>query len=161
MRLLILALCSVCLSASAEDHASAKLPALTGFNAEVERVVKHYYPDVRIEPEKHGIAFEFNTRTFMIHHALKTGEWQDARQEKGPQKGGILCEMELHAGKWAGAAVVPQTFDYRYFKVLLLAPYSNKYDCCLVVRLIFPSDARSDFIEALAKLSNDFEKYLE
>jgi hypothetical protein len=161
MRLLLVALCSVCLSASAEDDASARLPALTRFNTEVERVVKHYYPDARIEPAKHGIAFEFNARKFMIHHASKTGEWQDAREEKGPQKGGVLCEMELRAGKWAGAAIVPQTFDYHYFKLLLLAPYSKKHDCCLMVRLSYPSDAKADFIESLSSLANEFEKHLE
>ncbi len=56
---------------------------------------------------------------------------------------------------------MPQTFDYHYFKLLLLAPYSKKYDCCLIVKLSYPSDAKADFIESLSNLANEFEKRLE
>ena len=69
------------------------------------------------------IHFEARTRRFMVHEPLKTGEWQHARETIGPQRGGVVGNMELRAGKYLGAAAVPQAFDKRYFTLQVTAPY--------------------------------------
>ena len=107
---------------------------------------------------KDRIHFEYNTRVFVIHEALKTGEWQDPREERGPNKGGILGEILLRPGRYEGAAVAPQIFDKRYFKVLLLAPFSEKCDCHLHVRLYYPGDAKEDFLKEFQQLIDGFAK---
>src|SRR5438034_7173328 len=58
-----------------------------------------------------------------VHEPLKTGEWQDARETIGPQRGGVVGNMELRTGKYLGAAAVPQAFDKRYFTLQVMAPY--------------------------------------
>jgi len=59
----------------------------------------------------------------IVHEPLKTGEWQHARETIGPQRGGVVGNMELRTGKYLGAAAVPQAFDKRYFTLQVMAPY--------------------------------------
>jgi hypothetical protein len=110
---------------------------------------------------KDKIHFEYDTRVFIVHEAYKTGEWQDPREERGPKPGGILCDITLQKGQYQGAAAAPQTFDKRYFKVLLMAPYSSKRDVHLYVRLSYPGNVSSDFLKEFADLVNGFEKYVD
>ena len=92
------------------------------FAEEVKTLVLKEYPKAKITIEGSLIHFEFNTRKFMIHEPLLTGEWQDAGTQIGPQRGGIYCDMEFLAGKYGAQAAVPQKFDKRYFTTSLSAP---------------------------------------
>lgn len=48
------------------------------------------------------INFEYNTRQFIMHEPLLTGEWQDAFvNEVGRQKGGICGSLSFQTGKYA------------------------------------------------------------
>jgi hypothetical protein len=140
---------------SADDTPKPDLKPLVG---EVRKVVGKQYPKAKVTLNDQIIHFEFNTRKFMIHEALLTGEWQDAHEEPGPQKGGIFGDLELRAGEYGGMAVVPQSFDKRYFTVLLLAPYSKKLDHHLYVHLKYPRDAPKDFLKEFEVLVGGFEK---
>jgi hypothetical protein len=125
---------------------------------EVRKVVETHYPKAQVTLKEQAIHFEFNTRKFMVHEPLLTGEWQDAHEEAGPQKGGILGDLELREGQNGGMAVVPQSFDKRYFTVLLLAPYSQKLDQHLLVRLKYPRDVPKEFLKEFELLVAGFEK---
>jgi hypothetical protein len=57
--------------------------------------------------------------------------------------------------------VVPQTFDKRYFRVLLLAPYSPKRDAHLIVHLAYPRDVHPEFLKQFTELVNGIEKLVE
>jgi hypothetical protein len=128
----------------------------------VEKLFAKYYPDAThySTRDSRTLHFEHNTRAFMIHHPDKFGEWQDAREERGPKKGGILCDIELREGKYQGTAVVPQEFDERYFTLYLAAPYSKKLDHHLYIHLKYPRDASEDFLKEFKLLVNDFDKSL-
>src|SRR5262245_54311181 len=106
---------------AAEQAAVAERP-LPQMYAELDALFRRYYPNVTSETRNDTIHFEFNTRVFSVHEPLKTGEWQDARDVRGPNRGGIRCEISVRNGRYPGAAVVPQTFDKRYFNLLVLAP---------------------------------------
>lgn len=56
---------------------------------------------------------------------------------------------------------MPQTFDKRYFKVLLMAPYSPKQDAHLSVRLSYPRNVTAEFIKQFTELVNEFGKHLD
>jgi hypothetical protein len=161
LRMILLASIGLGMMAVRAEDTPTPLPDLSTFKTEVEKLVKAQYPNAKFEMTEHGFDFEFNTRKFWIHHALKTGEWQDASEQKGPQKGGIMGTFELLRGKWTGAAVVPQTFDYRYFKALLMAPESAQHNCHLVTHLNFPADAKPEFLRDFQTLVNDFQKHLK
>lgn len=56
-------------------------------------VVIKYYPAATFPTKDKTVTFEHDTRLFSIHEPLKTGEWQDAREQRGPKRGGIYCEI--------------------------------------------------------------------
>ena len=147
--------------ARSQEEKSSSLPSLKPFYAEIKGLVKHYYPSASSHIVDSNIQFEYNTRIFIVHEPLKTGEWQDPREQRGPNKGGILCDMNLIRGPYMGAAMVPQTFDKRYFQVLILAPYSNLYDCHLWVAIRYPRDVSNEFLEKFQQLVLDFEKHVK
>lgn len=135
-------------------------PDLEPLLKHVRQVVEKYYPKARVSLKDDTISFEFNTRKFMIHEALLTGEWQDAFEEVGPQKGGIHGEIEWRPGQYGGMAVVPQLFDKRYFTVALSAPYSKKLDGHLYIHLKYPRDVSKEFLKEFDELKDHFEKFV-
>jgi hypothetical protein len=144
----------------AEDE-SLQNPALKKFYSEVKSLIHRHYREASSHLLKDSIHFEHDTRVFIVHEPLKTGEWQDPWEERGPKPGGILCDMSLQKGKYGGAAVVPQAFDKRYFTVWIAAPYSSKRDCHLWVHLSYPRNVSQDFLKEFQALIGDFEKYVD
>lgn len=147
--------------ARAADDAPLQNPSLKRLYSEIRTVLLKHYPKATSHLLKDKIHFEHDTRVFIVHEAYKTGEWQDPWEERGPKPGGIHCDLTLHQGRYEGAAVVPQTFDKRYFRVLLLAPYSPKRDAHLVVHLAYPRDVNPEFLKQFTELINGFEKLVE
>lgn len=139
-------------------QAADSKPDLTSLSKKVEELVVKHFPKAKYSWTRDGstIHFEHNTRVFMIHEPDKFGEWQDAREERGPQKGGILCAIELRKGEYKGAAAVPQEFDKRYFTLYLAAPYSKKLDHHLYINLKYPKDVSKDFLKEFKQLMNEF-----
>ena len=121
-----------------------------------ETLIKKYYPKATVERKNGVFTAKFDTRQFMIHHALKTGEWQEARAQEGPNMGGIMCTIDSSPGHWIGAAMVPQTFNERYFESTLMAPYSKSLDRHLVVHLNYPSGTAPDFLRSFQLLIQEF-----
>jgi hypothetical protein len=136
-------------------------PALKRFYSELQTVFRRHYPKATSHLLKDKIHFEHDTRIFIVHEAYKTGEWQDPWEERGPKPRGIHCDLSLQQGRYQGAAMVPQTFDKRYFSVLLLAPYSSKRDAYLMVHLKYPRDVSPEFLKQFTELVNSFEKYAD
>lgn len=133
-------------------------PRLTTIYSNVRGIVRRHYPEATSHLLENKIHFESDTQVFIIHIPLKTGEWQSPREVRGPKMGGILGEIELRNGHYEGAAMVPQSIDYHYYKLMLMAPYSEEYDCHLYVRLYVPRlKSNPDFINELTTLVNNFE----
>jgi hypothetical protein len=156
---------SVCslMSAPAKAGADESLqnPALKQFYSELQTLFRKHYPKATSHLLKDKIHFEHDTRVFIVHEAQMTGEWQDPWETRGPKPGGILCDIRFQKGQYQGQAVAPQTFDKRYFKILLLAPYSGKPDAHLVVHLSYPRNVKEDFLRQFTELINDFGKYVD
>jgi hypothetical protein len=153
--LFLCGLLGVALCTAADD---VRQPDLRPFLNEVRTLVLKYYPNAGVTLKDQSIHLEFNTRKFMIHEPLLTGEWQDAHEETGPQKGGIYGDIELRAGEYAGMAGVPQSFDKRYFTLHVMAPYSKKLNRHLYIHLKYPRDVHKEFLTEFERLINGFEK---
>jgi hypothetical protein len=138
----------------------APKPDLKPFLEDVRKLVEKHYPEGKVTLKDPVIHFEFNTRKFMIHEPLLTGEWQDAQEEVGPQKGGIWGSIELRAGEYGGMAAAPHSFDKHYFTHLLMAPYSKKFDHHLYVHLKYPHDVPKEFLKEFKGLVEGFEGYV-
>jgi hypothetical protein len=149
------------MSVCAQNAETLHDPRLKQIYSSVESIVGRYYPNATSHLLKNKIHFEFNTRLFIIHVPLKTGEWQDPWEERGPKKGGILGTIELRDGEYTGAAMVPQTFDRLYYSIILMAPYSKKHDCHLYVHLYVPRhESKPEFTKEFTELVNAFESKL-
>jgi hypothetical protein len=163
MRLLFVLLPLGCLLAEAGPGAGDDVPKpdLQPFVQDVRELVEKHYPRANVTLKDQTIHFEFNTRKFMIHEPTRVGDkWQDAREELGPDPSGIHCDMELRQGPYRGAAVARQSFDKRYFTLLLLAPYSKKLDHHLYVQLKYPRDVHKEFLKEFERLVDGFEKHV-
>ena len=161
--LLLILLCSssslssVC-RADVEAQQNSRLGRLY---SELRTLFVRHYPQVTSHQLNEKLHFEHDTRIFIIHEQRKTGEWQDPWETRGPKSGGILCDIQMREGKYEGAAVVPQTFDKRYFSLLVMAPYSQRHNAYLYVHLSYPGNVREDFLKQFAELVNGWEKYLD
>ena len=143
--------------AAADDAPTSDLRPLL---EQVRKVVEKHYPKATVSLKDQTIHFDFNTRKFMIHEPLLTGEWQDAHEESGPQKGGIHGNIELRSGKYGGQAAVPQSIDQRYFTLLLKAPYSEKLDRHLYIHLKYPREVPKEFLKEFEGVVDGFEKHV-
>ena len=143
------------------DDEALQNPALRRMYQELRTLFRRHYPSVTAHLLKDEMHFEHDTRLFIVHEPLKTGEWQDPWPTRGPKLGGIICDVSLRRGPYAGAAVVPQTFDKRYFQLLVMAPYSVKYDAHLYVHLAYPANVSREFLKEFTGLVDDFEHHLD
>ena len=143
---------------------------LLPFKKKVAALVAKYYPKANTTLEKvtvtpslefEVICFEHNTRIFMIHTPLLTGEWQDAGAVRGPQPGGIYGSICLKDGEWEGQAALPQAFDQRYFTTHQWAPYSKKLNRHLSVTLNYPKNVSKEFLKEFIQLIDGFEQHFE
>jgi hypothetical protein len=142
-------------------HGSDDVRLVDRLHVQTKALVLKYYPAARTDLAKQTIHFEAHVRRFMVHEQLKTGEWQDAHEVVGPQRGGVVGNMELRSGKYLGAAAVPQAFDKRYFTLLVMAPYSETRDAHLYTHLLYPADANKVFLTEFADLVKRFAEYLD
>ncbi len=131
-------------------------PAVAETYAQVEKLILKHYPKAEVKRENGFIRISSNTRKFMVHNRLKTGEWQNAVEQEGPDRGGILCTISAAPGPWMGAAMVPQTFDYRYYRSLLMAPYSKAVNYHLSAHLNYPDDVNPEFVREFNKVVSQF-----
>jgi hypothetical protein len=148
-------------NAPSDQASDTENRALRRLYGELRMVFRKHYPQASSHVLKEKMHFEHDTRIFIVHEPLKTGEWQDPWETRGPKPGGILCDITLQAGRYQGAAVVPQTFDKRYFKMLMMAPYSAKADRHLLVHLSYPANVTSEFLKEFTELMEDCSKYLD
>jgi hypothetical protein len=158
-----LCLCAALLAgAQSQDDESFQSPKLKEIYSNTREILRRHYPEATSHLLKNKIHFESDTRLFIIHVPLKTGQWQDPWEERGPKKGGILGTIELKEGGYGGAAMVPQTFDKHYYKVMLMAPYSRKHNCHLYVHLYIPRlESKPEFIKEFNELVNSFETMIK
>lgn len=134
-----------------EDQRS-QVPSIERFYADLETLIARHYPAATFQRLQDGVHFEYDTRVFLVHEPLKTGEWQDAFEMRGPNRGGVLGNITLEKGPYQGAAEVPQSFDKRYFTMLLMAPDLPALDAHVRVELWYPANVDAGFVKDFTKL---------
>ncbi|MFC2156579.1 hypothetical protein ACFLT9_01950 [Acidobacteriota bacterium] len=156
-----------------KDQLDSNLPDLMDFSRELKELVLKYYPKADISETDISLKFEYETREFTVHAPLKTGGWSEiAHKVKGPRnvvyneessqrESGIVGTVSLEPQQYIAQITRPQTLDYSYFKHLMLAPESKKFECHLMADLKYPYETREAFVKAFTELVNSFEKYLK
>src|SRR5688572_23954065 len=162
---LIVALLVVSVSGAADQPVpAAEVPGVRydvdRLHHEIRQVVQRHFPGATSHRLNGKIHFEHDTRVFVIHEQLKTGEWQDPWEERGPKRDGILGDIEVVAGEYGGAAMTPQDFDKRYFTHRVMTPYSKRLDAHLRVDVRYPQRVPAGFLDQLSAVVNDFDKFV-
>ncbi len=134
-----------------------KADELGDYLSTLQTLFQKQYPEVTSTPKDGGLVLDYKTRIFLVHERTKIGEWQDAVEERGPNRGGIFCEIVPQEGPYDGQAAVPQVFDKRYFKVLLLAPYSKRLNRHLHILLSYPDGTPDAFLKQFKEAVGRFE----
>lgn len=133
-------------------------PDLVRLQASLRPLFLEHYPQATSELKGDQWQVEFDTRAFLIHRALMTGEWQEAMEVRGPNRGGILCNVQLQPGVYNGQAVLPQTFDEHYFRTLVLQVPSPRRDAYLYIHLSYPDSVDREFLGAFTRALDAFWK---
>jgi hypothetical protein len=135
------------------DQATAATPHWDKLSAMVRNLVLEFYPKAKIKESKNQLHAEYKSRMYDITSTNKT--------ELGPDWGGLVFDMELKQGPYAGVDAVPKKFnEYSYYHVELFAPYSKQYDRHLLTKIYYPFDVPQDFLKRFKKLVEDFEQYM-
>lgn len=140
------------------DSVRTKLEALFG---------KHYPEATTTVAHGDRLRFEFETTTYEFPYNGKIRK-RESTTQRGPKKGGILCNIYLSKGPYRGQLALPatddkdyvpqQTLDRKEYKVLVMAPYSEKRDAHLWVALEYPPDASEDFLTQFRQIMADFQQ---
>jgi hypothetical protein len=134
---------------------------------ELQALFQKYYPKAKFtNQEVNGLRFEYDVTTFEFPYAGPKGAKHENPIQRGPKKGGILCNVFSREGSYTGPIAFPSldgqipqyTLDRKVYKTLLMAPYSAKRDAHLWVALSYPPDASEDFLKQFHAIINDFEK---
>lgn len=133
---------------------------LAVLNEQIKSLVQRFYPNASCTLSGHQIHFECDARDFMVHEPLMNGDWQDAIKERGPNRHGVVGDVEFTSGTYEGQAALPQVIDKRYFTSHVSAPYSNRLDGHLLVEIKTPANTPDGFIDKLSDLLDNFDKRL-
>lgn len=138
---------------TANSNSAGAIANWSSLDSIVEKLIREYYPKAKIKPGTDKIYVEYKAKPYILPSTNK--------QEQGPDWGGVVIDMQLQKGPYAGVHQVPKKFnEYSYYSVELYAPYSQKYDCHLLTRLCYPFDVPQEFLKRFKKVVEDFEQYL-
>lgn len=114
--------------------------------AELTKLVRTYYPNAKISEKGGKLHFEFKAAP---HISTSTN-----LPVLGPKEGGILGEVELKQGK---SKAEPRSINEYYYQTLLMSPYSSTNDCHLSVKVSYPPETSSDFVDKFKIAVNEFD----
>lgn len=132
-------------SASAPVHAELTKPVYE----EVTNLVRAYFPNAKISQTAGKLHFEFKAAP---HISTSTN-----RPVIGPKEGGILGDVEIKHGN---SGTAPKSINEYYYQTVMMAPYSANHDCHLNVKMSYPPETTSDFVDKFKILVNDFDSFL-
>jgi len=135
----------------------------TKLSEEIIPIIKKYLPNYETETKYGRIYISYNTRQFMVHRPYKTGKWQNAKEDIGPEKGGIVLWFFITDEKYSGAAMIPlcATTDMYLFKETSIIKYSEKYNCYITAAIKAPRyDEKKELTKELIEILSNFENYL-
>ncbi len=116
---------------------------------EVEKLIRTYYPNAKISDKGGKLHFEFKVAP---HISTSTN-----LPVVGPKEGGILGEVEIKLGK---SKIPPRSINEYYYQTVLMSPYCANHDCHLAVRVSYPPETSSDFVDKFKTVVNEFDSLL-
>jgi len=136
-------------SAAAADNTASTEGGGQVFN-QLEMLVRQYYPQAQIAKTGKTMHFEFN--------AKNEGGNASTPGLITPQDGGIVCDLSVQAGEYAGSDMdrIPGETGDGIHTTLKMAPYSRASNTHLLTLLTFPANASDEFKARFKDFVNGF-----
>lgn len=135
---------------TAQEETEAVGKAMTEALTEL---LQEYYSKIKISQTGNKIHFEYKVRRLA---------GVGGKETIVPELGGIMGDLQIVDGKYAGKTRLPQQFnEHAQYSVILMAPYSAKHDCHLYTRLSYPYDVFPEFLERFKEVANKFGEIAE
>ncbi|HEY7310080.1 MAG TPA: hypothetical protein VH643_12030 [Gemmataceae bacterium] len=120
------------------------------------KTIRKHCPDAKIEVTKQAFVAKYGAMMFTLHGRSKSGEFfPETHRQEGPNFKGFILHVEVHDGRYQGAAVVPQTLQGPYFPTFLDAPAFEKGNQHYLVKFSYGSridpDLKKAIFEAIPK----------
>jgi TPR repeat protein len=117
--------------------------------SELEALVLEFYPRAKIVKTDKSIHFEYKVKSLKLPSIIK--------QITVPESEGILGDLTVTPGVYAGTEMVPFQSNETYYVSLLMAPYSEPLDSHLLTKLLFPPSSPSEFVTRFKSIVNRFQ----
>ncbi len=116
---------------------------------EITNLIRTYYPNAKITETSGKLHFEFKVAS---HMSVSSN-----RPELAPNVGGILGDVEIKPGV---SKVTAKSVNEYYYQTDVMAPYCANHDCYLSVKVSYPPDTTSDFVDKFKSVVKDFDTLL-
>ncbi len=118
--------------------------------AQIESLVKQYYPHAKMSQDSQHLHIEYKVRNSQNLYSGRT--------ELAPEQGGILADLEFKQGAFKGNEKLSKTQNQYSYMVLQMAPFLSQEQQHLSTRLCYAPDTSSDFVLQFGTLLDDFVK---
>ncbi len=143
---LSLALCQS-LFLSPLNYASERLETEPIFK-ETNALLAEYFPKIKLSISKDKMHFEYKAHTLVNNYTN--------REELAPDVGGVIGDIAIEQGPYAGSQSVPKQENEYYYWTVTLAPYSQQSNRHLKAVLKYASDTPADFVQRFKDRINAF-----
>ncbi|MBX9694117.1 MAG: hypothetical protein K2Z81_17170, partial [Cyanobacteria bacterium] len=97
---------------------------------DLQAMFKNYYSDAKIKRTADNLHVEYKLHKYEFHRS--------GIRIAAPKLDGVLCDITVKPGRYSGKEVLPLQTNEPLYVILLLAPYSERDNCHLFTRLVFP-----------------------
>ncbi len=118
--------------------------------AEIEALVKEYYPKAKFVRTEDKLHFDYKARGL--------AGTQSGLKELSPDSGGVAGDIVVKQGKYTGRERNPSETNLILHMVLFMAPYSEPNDQHFFTRLSYPPDASVEFLTRFKSIIGDLQK---
>ena len=120
-----------------------------GISKELESLVTEFYPRAKIVKTDKSFHFEYRVKSLMLPRSVK--------QIMVPESEGVLGDLTVTSGAYAGSELLPFQSNETYYVSLLMAPYSEPTESHLLTKLLFPPSTPADFVTRFKNIVSRFQ----
>lgn len=115
----------------------------------LESLVIEYYPRAKVTRAEKSAHFEFKVKALKQPNSNKFILIPDTE--------GIVCDINIVAGRYGGPEYLPMQSNETYYVSLLMAPYSATSDKHMLTRMLFPPSTSVDFLNRFKQIVNRYQ----
>ncbi len=151
--LLIVTCFVMCLFSGSSKAVESAKPSKSQVDVLVQKLIDlsgQYYPKAVVSHADGKLSIKHGTMLFTVHGRSKTGEvYPETHQEEGPNFKGFILTLHVESGRYEGAANIPQTINYPYWKTYIDRPMLPGGQQHYVINFAYGSRLDPKFMQAI------------